>query len=217
MTPPRSEDPPLAPSSADASPQSILCSPNCQLFKVPHRCSCKQPELLGFGHFARPPLPGPQGPSRGSPSFEGLQTLLHPMTSVKTHRNLLYRIRYVRQICICLERLLRVVISRPQPDYLITAPGYCQPLADAGRIRSWRLLPGRFARCSSFPRTVLRSPEILPYAYADVKGCSGAMFARARKRLGPGLSIIPARILAIACGEYHHYEAGHRHHHDALR
>jgi hypothetical protein len=50
------------------------------------------------------------------------------------------------------------------------------PFAEAALQAMRASVPSPPARCPSFPRGVLRSPEILPYAYADVKGCAGAIF-----------------------------------------
>jgi hypothetical protein len=91
-------------------------------------------------------ITGPQGPSRGSPSIEGLQTLLAPAALVKTRWSPSHRFRYVEQIRIYPGSLPRVAMSQPQPDYLITAAGYCQPLAEVSRNRSQRLSPSRVTR-----------------------------------------------------------------------
>ena len=112
---------------------------------------------------------GPQGPSRGSPSFEGLQTLLAPAESVKTRWSPLCRIRHIRLTYVCLGSLPRAAIFQPQPDYLITASGYCQPLGRSAVRSEFRacLQALRSAGFVSDPR--LRNPLIMPYAYADVK------------------------------------------------
>ena len=88
--------PPLAPSSADAKPQIISVSaklPACQgtRWNATHRAvaSASGETPAHCRHT------GPQGPSRGSPSIEGLQTLLAPPQSVKTRWRLSYRLRYL--------------------------------------------------------------------------------------------------------------------------
>jgi len=163
-------------------------------------------------------ITGPQGPSRGSPSFKGLQTLLAPAPSVKTRRNPARRIRHVRRIRTRLESLPQAAISQPQLDYLITALGYCQPFAEA------------FCKPISAPvsrplRSVALVSEVRFAQPEDnairICGCQGVArqqySAPCRLRTLRQISIIHAAHCAVDCGEKQHYEAGHRHHHNTLR
>lgn len=115
---------------------------------------------------------GPQGPSRGSPSFEGLQTLLAPALSVKTCWSPLCQNRHIRLTYACLGSLHRVAISQPQPDYLITASGYCQPL---GRSAVRSELRACF-QTSSLGGSRFRSPFAQPADIAiRICGCQGVV------------------------------------------
>lgn len=160
---------------------------------------------------------GPQGPSRGSPSFEGLQTLLAPAQSVKTRRRPLCRNRHDQRACARLGSLPQAAISQPQPDYLITASGYCQPL---GRS----VLHSDLCAClqaASLGGSRFRCPFAQPADNAiRICGCQefapGQFFPDVFPASWLASLYNPAAHCTADCGEKQHHEAGYRHHDDTF-
>ena len=149
-------DSPLAPSSADVSPQSVLCSPNCQLVKVSRWTNLQATGAArGSGCSPARRITGPQGPSRGSPSDRGLADCTCSSATCQGPPEP-FAPRLVRSADLRPPRKSasrRDLSTATRLSYhgveLLSSPS---PRHCANRSR--RLSPGRIARWPSFPMPV---------------------------------------------------------------